>query len=161
MGASAIAHGALGLLVYMAAAAVLQRLRPRSSPSATVLAAAAGAWVLTLAVLVAAHERVNFWAFCVSYGFFALCFLMAFGAIHKSISLRMVACLWHAPGRTLSVAALEQAVLRPSYEERLALVVERGYATRSGERWALAPEGARLVRSVRALQALFGIGRSG
>jgi hypothetical protein len=73
----------------------------------------------------------------------------------------MVACLRHAPGRSLSVAALEQAVLRPSYEERLALVVERGYAIRSGERWALAPDGARLVRTVRALQALFRIERSG
>jgi hypothetical protein len=151
-------QGALGFLLYLAAVPLLLRLRSRSEPATVVLAAAFALWLLTPVGILALGQRVNFWAFSISYWFLVLCFLMAFGAIYKSISLRVVAHLWKRPD---SRDALAREVLEASFHERLAIAVAKGYAERSGERLALTEKGRRIARRVRWLQQVYRIERSG
>jgi hypothetical protein len=156
-----ICQGLVAFLLYLGATPLLLRLRPASEPAAVVLAAAAAFWLLSLAALLAAGQRVNFWAFSITYGFLALCFLMAFGAIYKSISLRVVAHLFGLPAHAAPGHALERQVLEASYQERLEIIAEKRYAHRAGESYTLSPSGSRIAARARRLQSAFRIMRSG
>jgi hypothetical protein len=156
-----IAYGLLAFFLYAGAVPLLLRLRPGGEPATIVLASAFVLWLATLAGLLAMAQRVNFWAYSTSYWFLVLCFLMAFGAIYKSISLRVVARLLTAPGHSESHDAIARDVLDRSYEERLALIADKGYADRREDGFELTQSGRRIAAMARTLQSLFGIARSG
>jgi hypothetical protein len=156
-----IAQGAIAFLAYVVVVAVVLRLRPRAGASAAVVAAAPALWLLALAALCVLRPPVDFWAVSASYAFLVLAFLTVFGALHKSISLRLVAHLLHSPGRAASGAELERAILDTSYEERLALIVGQGYAENLENGFSLTAKGARLARAARRAQIAFGIADSG
>jgi hypothetical protein len=156
-----ITQGLLGFVVYLVAVPLLLRLRPGAEPATVVLAVALALWLVSLVALLAAGQRVNFWAFSISYSFLVLCFLMAFGAVYKSISLRVVAYLYRSPNHSASPQALERDILERSYQERLAILADRRYADRAEDRLTLTRSGERVASWAGCLQTAFRITRSG
>jgi hypothetical protein len=107
-------------------------------------------------------QRVLFWPLSASYWFLTLCFLMAFGAIYKSISLRILLDLLDRPNRSESgEAILKRYVQHESYRDRLRILVTDGLATREHAGFQLTRKGRRIAATARAVQRLFRIERSG
>jgi hypothetical protein len=156
-----IEQGTLAFLLYVLSVALALRLLARHGASTVVVAAAPAAWLLALAALSVLRPPIHFWALSTTYGFLVLVFLTAFGAIHKSISLRLAAHLLGRPRRSASRAELERAVLDASYEERLSLIVRQGYVRRSEDGFSLTTKGERLAGAARRAQLAFGIVSSG
>ena len=156
-----IAQGSLGFLLYLAMVPLLLRACRGVAPSALVLAAAIALWLLTLIGFLAAGRAVNIWTYSVSYGFFVLCFLMVFGAIHKSISLRLLDDLLARPDRSDTYDALVARVIDGSYRERLEIIQDKEFAARYDDRFVLTARGRRIAGSLRVVQRVYGIARSG
>ncbi len=156
-----IVQGVSGFALYLGLVLILLRACARAEPAKIVVNAAFGGWVLTLALSIAIGQSINFWAFSTAYWFLALNFLMAFGAIYKSISFRLVAHLNGKPHRDDTYEALRLHVLEQSYRERLTLIAEKGYAHHTGERFRLTRKGQRLASWLRHAQRIYRIERSG
>ncbi len=91
-----------------------------------------------------------------------LCFLMAFGGIYKSISLRILLDLLNRPNRCDRYETiLNRYVERESYQGRLRILIGDGLATRVPAGFQLTRKGRRIAAAAHALQRLFKIGTSG
>lgn len=157
-----IGQGFAAAIVYFLAVLVVLRALARIDPMFTVLASALAAYVAMLFAFPFAGQAVNFWVFSTSYWFFALCFLMAFGAVYKSVSLQILLQLSQQPDRSERTATLRtQYVFGRSFQDRLALIVDRRLATENPDGLSLTASGNRLARRARAVQRAFGVMRSG
>jgi hypothetical protein len=157
----AFVFGAAGALVWLAAVLVLLRVSKRS-PALIVVASAGVVYVALLAVSPAISNRLAFWAFSATYGFLTLCVLMLFGALYKSVSLRMLGDL----SKTADHALPEQELLARYIEEdsfgrRVAILLEEGHAERTAAGLALSQKGRRIAGAIHRLQQAFAIRASG
>ncbi len=158
----ALVAGALGFGAYVAAVVILLRALSRWTPVLIVTAASIGMYLAMLGAAAGLARRVLFWPLSASYWFLALCFLMAFGAIYKSISLRILLDLLDRPNRSDSYkAVLERYVEQESYHDRLAILLAHGLATREPGGFRLTRKGRRTAAAIHAVQRFFKIERSG
>lgn len=153
--------GLAAFAAYLAAVLVLQRVLPgRATPVATGVAVAlyVGAPLFALGT----GGRFNFWEYSAVYSCLTLAFLMAFGALYKSVSLRMLEFLLGQPQRSAAAqAVLERCVAEASFAHRLQVIESTHLATRAPAGFALTAKGRALARAVRGLHALFAIERIG
>jgi hypothetical protein len=153
--------GAVAFLAYLISVAALLR-RSEGSPAKTAILMALALYPPALLLAGVALGRAPFWAFSASYWFLTLCFLMVFGAVYKSLSLRMLLDLLEAPGRSSAKDELFARYIRDvSYRHRLEVIQESGFATRTGEGFTLTERGRGLARIIATLQRAFAIERSG
>lgn len=157
-----ILWGWAGTILHILLTALAIRLLDRKSPAALAILCGLAAYTLLTAVVILAIDRPAFWAYTISFGFGSICFLMVFGAVYKSISLRVLLDLLQAPGRSLETARLMQEYVRKdSFERRIDVMVENGFARSENGSLVLLPKGRRIASSVQAVQNLFAITRSG
>ncbi len=150
-----------GFLVYLFAVAIFLRLWPKNPPFITI-----GTTVPVFAIVVCGAlllgGKISFWSFSAIYGALVLSFLMVFGAVYKSISLRLLLDLYECPQRSSSYQeVLERLVRQDSYDARIDVMQEAGFARLSDGHLILEEKGLRLARTVQAIQTLFGIEKSG
>ena len=152
-----------GFLAYVAAVAVLLRtMNPNRSPAMMVTASAVAVYILSLVGAALVVPPVMFWPFSATYWFLAVCFLVVFGAVYKSVSLRILGDLLEQRTRAmLYEEILDGYVRRESFKARLEVIVNEGLATRNGELYELTPKGRRLAGFVAGLQRAFNIKKSG
>ena len=159
---TALAIGTAGFATYVLSAALVLRLMPGAAPSRAVVLLAIVVGVGTIGVAAAALPVVAVWPLVASYSFLSLVFLLAFGAIYKSISLRILGDLLQRPGRRDTYdAILVRYIEDESYRTRLTLLVSEGLARRVPAGFTLTARGERLARTVSTVQRLFHIGASG
>jgi hypothetical protein len=159
---TALAIGAAGFVTCVASTAVVLRLAPGAAPSRAAVLLAVVVGGATLGVAAATRPVVAVWPLVASYSFLSLVFLLAFGAIYKSISLRILGDLLRRPGRRDSYdAILGRYIEEESYRTRLALLVSEGLARREAAGFTLTARGERLARAVSTVQRLSHIGASG
>ena len=159
---TALAVGAAGFLAYVASTAVVLRVAPGAAPSRAAVLVAIVVGVATFVVAAAMLPVVAVWPLVACYSFLSLVFLLAFGAIYKSISLRILGDLLGRPGRRDRYEAiLARYIEDESYRTRLALLVSEGLARREAAGFRLTARGERLGRAVSTVQRLFHIGASG
>jgi len=151
--AAGLAHvGSVALILRCATA----------SPAALATVSSLVAYLVLPALVYMLEIRASFWALSVSYWFVAVSFLMVFGAVYKSISLRMVLDLHERPGRSAPEAAIKAGYVEADgFESRLGVIVESGFAKKAAEGYLLLPKGRRVARLAAALQQAFAIERSG
>jgi len=132
------------------------------APALAVMTGSVVVYVTMLLDAAGLGRAVRFWPVSATYWFLALCFLTAFGAIYKSISLRILLDLLNRPDRSERLEAiLDRYVRRESYQARLSILVADGLATQETAGFRLTPKGRRIAALVRALQRFFRIERSG
>lgn len=154
--------GFLAFLAYLALVLVLLRVNHRRDPAWLVLIALPVAFAAAMSLFVALDCRFNFWSFATGYSFFSLCFLMAFGAVYKSLSLRILLDLLDKPDRSDSYDNIyKRYLVEDSFHNRLTVIRDKGLVTTSGDRYLLSARGEALSSRVLALQRLLGISRSG
>ncbi len=158
----ALETGVLGFAAYFAAVLMLLRTLNRQEPALVVTATSVAAYVAMLVGATGLGQKILFWPVSVTYWFLALCFLMVFGAIYKSVSLRIVFDLYKQPNRSDRYEAiLDRYVQRESYQDRLRILVVDGLATREPTGLQLTPKGHGIAAVAHALQRFFQIEHSG
>jgi hypothetical protein len=157
----AFVFGVAGALVWLAVVLVLLRVSKRS-PALIVIASAGVVYVALLAVSPAIFHRLAFWPFSAAYGFLTLCGLMLFGALYKSVSLRMLGDLSKTAGHDLpEQELLARYIEEDSFARRVAILLEQGHAERTAEGLALSSKGRRIAAGIARLQQAFAIRASG
>ena len=154
------AAGAFGTYVLVVMAGL--RVARRIEPALLVVASAIAVWLFSLAVLAIAGSEFNFWVFMAGYWFLATSMLMAFGAIYKSLSLRILMDLHAQPDRVDDYNRIfSRYLVQDSYENRLGVIRDKGFVELRAGRYELTSRGRRLANSVRTVQLWFGISGSG
>ena len=157
----ALLTGALGFVGYFAFVLVALRALRRSSPAVIATASSIVVYIVMLAAVAAGGRPVLFWPVSATYWFLALSFLMVFGAIYKSVSLRILLYLLNQPSRADHYAMiLARYVETESYQDRLHILIEGGLATRGATGFQLSPMGRRIAFTILAVQTLYRIEHS-
>ncbi len=158
----ALGMGAVGFMAYVATVLVLLRAFRRTAPPLVVTGSSVGVYGAMVVAAAGLSRGVMFWPASVTYWFLALCFLLAFGAIYKSISLRILRDLLDRPDRSESYEAIvKRYVQHESYQDRLRILVSDGLATREAAGFQLTHKGRRIAAAAHAIQRFFKIERSG
>ena len=158
----ALSFGVAGFTAYVGTVLVMLRVSHRTTPALVVTASSLVVYVTMIAVAASLGRPVLFWPASATYWFLAACFLMGFGAIYKSISLRILLDLLNRPGRADRYEGiLNRYVQEESYQRRLSVLQEAGLAIRGAAGYEVTPKGRRLAAVVDALQRLFRIESSG
>ncbi len=157
----ALGFGAAGFAAYVGTVLLMLRVSNRTTPALVVTTSALAVYV-TMIVAASLDRTVLFWPMSAMYWFLSACFLMGFGAIHKSISLRILLDLLNQPGRADRYEGiLTRYVQQESYQRRLGILEEAGFAIRGAAGYEVTPKGRRLAATVDALQSIFKIECSG
>jgi len=159
---TSVVLGAAGFVFCVAAVAVILRLRQTASAALVAITVALVAYVTTLGVAVGLNRAVSFWTTSIIFWFATMIFLMVFGALYKSVSLRILVDLFARPAQAeLYSAILQRYIVTESFENRLALILENKWAIPPSAGYALTERGEGLARLIAALQRMFAIQRSG
>jgi hypothetical protein len=151
-----------GFAGYLVLVLLALRIAAATPPAVVVIFAAFAAYMGMAVMVTVVSPPFLFWATSAVYWFLAICFLMVFGAVYKSISLRILAELSMRPGGSDDYQAiLGRYVHRESFQGRVRILIADGMATDSGSGLVLTPKGRRIAGPVAALQRLFRIERSG
>jgi hypothetical protein len=158
---SAFVLAGAGALLWLAAVLVLLRVM-RRSPAVIVVGTAALVYLALLVASLALPMWVAFWSFSAAYGFLTLSLLMVFGALYKSVSLRILGDLSEVAGLTLpEKELLARYIEEESFDRRVAILLEQGYAERAADGLRLSNKGRRIAAAIRLLQRAFTIRASG
>jgi hypothetical protein len=148
-------------LAHVGSVALMLR-RVKASPAGVAIASSIAIYLVLLALIFVLRVPAAFWGLSISYWFVAVSFLMVFGAVYKSVSLRMVLDLYERPGRSAPEAAIKAGYVEAdSFESRLGVIVESGFAEEAEDGYVLLAKGRRVARLAAALQKAFAIERSG
>jgi len=154
--------GLAGFALYLATTAVLLRQSWAHSPARIVTGAALLVYVAVVGSTVLFDRGGNFWMLSTFYWFPAVVFLSVFGAVYKSISLRILMNLLARPEHAeLYSAVLARYVETESFEKRLDAMLDNSFAVLVPEGYQLTNEGRRLMRGLSTLQRIFSIAKSG
>lgn len=160
--AEGIVQGTIAFCGYVGTLLILLRVFHKVEATFVVLLAALLIYLASAAIFVGLSYSVNFWIFSTSYWFLVLSFLMAFGAVYKSLSLRMLLTLLEEPTHEHSAESFRNKyIYGVSFNDRLRLIVDQGLAEQVGGRLSLTKHGEKWARRMVTLQRAFGITRSG
>jgi hypothetical protein len=152
----------IGFAMYIGVILLSLRLFPRIEAALLVVILAMVIFFVGLTMFIFIGQTVNFWIFATGYWFLTTCFLMIFGAIYKSISLRILLELLEKPGRMDSYQdVFTRFVVNDSFQNRLNLIESKNLASIGHGGYVLTPKGTRIAKCARAIQRTFGITRSG
>jgi hypothetical protein len=150
-----------GIILWLAVVLVLLRVSKRS-PALIVIGSAVLVYVALLAASPAMLQRLAFWPFSAAYGFLTLCLVMLFGALYKSVSLRMLGDLSKVAGHALpEQELLARYIEEDSFGRRVAILLEQGHAERTADGLKLSSKGRRVAGAIHAIQEAFAIRASG
>jgi len=160
--ASAMLTALGGFAGYLVLVLLSLRIAAATPPAVVVILASFAAYLGMAVTVAVVSPPFLFWPTSAAYWFLAICFLMVFGAIYKSISLRILAELSMQPGRRDDYQAIfGRYVHRESFQRRVRILVTDGMAMDSGNGLELTPKGRRIAAPVAVLQRWFRIERSG
>lgn len=155
-------QGATAFAAYVIVVLLLLRAVRKNEPTFIVLFSALLVFPLSITVWFLLQMQINFWVFSTAYWFLVLCFLMGFGAVYKSLSLRMLLELLEKPDHTHSAEEFRQEyIFGDSFHHRLQLIVDQGLAERHDGSLSLTVRGKKWAEAIIGVQRAFGITRSG
>ena len=159
---TALLFGGLSFLLYLACVVIMLRIACAAGPSRIVIGAAVIVGIATVVGALVVRPVILFWPLFASYSLLSLTFLLVFGAVYKSISLRILGDLLQRPEWSDDYQGiLARYIEEESYRARLSLLVSEGLAEREDAGFRLTPKGWRLATAVSNLQRFFAIRSSG
>jgi hypothetical protein len=158
-------YGMLGLVVFAAISPPMQLLARRIMPTVSPVVVLAAAFLvahITSALLGAElTPSFRYWAAASVFCFGAMVYVQVFGAVFKSISLRILLDLTSRPGGTVTFEEISEREVLVMFAERCDLLVEGGMIFREGGKFVPTSAGKKLAARVAWLRRLFAIGDSG
>jgi hypothetical protein len=154
--------GILCFVVGIFFIAIGLRTLKKVEPALLVVLSAFFFGVLGLCGLIFWAKVGNIWAYVITYSCLSLIFLMGFGAVYKSLSLRILLDLSKQPNMTDSYVRIYNSYLiNDSFVNRLEVIKAQKFATENDHHFSLTPRGRALSSRVRTIQQIFGIENSG
>jgi hypothetical protein len=157
--------GLCGVVLFVAISPATQLWAQRAMPrvSAVMMLAittliAHAASSLLGAVLV---HPFQYWNAAAVFCFGVMSYIIVFGAVYKSISLRILLDLTGRPDRTIELSEIFDQQIPAIFVERSSILIEGGLVVREGETFATAPAGLKLATRIAWVRRLFAIGDSG
>jgi hypothetical protein len=98
-----------------------------------------------------------YWPVAAVNAFGVVCWLFAFSAVYKSVSLRVLTHLDRAPGNALSLESVTEDYVRPEFEARVALLVKMGCADEVTGGYAATPQGNDTARRIAMIRRACGV----
>ncbi|MCE9561369.1 MAG: hypothetical protein K8U57_04885 [Planctomycetes bacterium] len=154
----------VGLACFAAHVAVtLIWLRIRRGPSPVTRHAASALSTHIIGVIVAANlvEGFAYWPVAAVSGFGAVCFLFAFSAVYKSVSLRILTQLDRTPGNAIPFVVIARDYVQPEFEARVAVLVKMDCAAELDGGYVATETGNTTARRIGVIQRACGIRGSG
>jgi hypothetical protein len=108
-----------------------------------------------------ACEPFSYWHAAAVSGFGAVCWLFAFSAVYKSVSLRILTQLARTPGHSLSFDVIATDYVRPEFQARCDVLVKMGCAAESNAGYLVTEKGKATARRIESVQRACGIESSG
>jgi hypothetical protein len=150
-----------GFAIYLLIVLMLLRVSSMS-PAALVCISALALYPLTLAMPLVLKISIEFFRFSATYWFLTALFLLAFGAIYKSISLRILLDLLEQPERSENYEAiLGRYIFKESFENRLEVMRKAGLAMATDGNYELTEKGRAMAAFISLLQRIFAIKQTG
>jgi hypothetical protein len=137
------------------------RLPGRTPPVVRHAVSALSTHVLGVALAAQVAGPFAYWPAAAVSGFLAVCWLFAFSAVYKSVSLRILTQLDRAPGHAMPLEAIMEEHVRPEFEARVALLVKMGHATATDEGYAATASGNDTARRIEVVRRACGVSGSG
>jgi len=156
--------------LYCAAAAIALRTPAAMAPALVVCATGAGVYLAGLFIYPVispvfypgAGGELDFWRYSSLYWFLALCFIIGFGLVYKSVSIRVLSHLERRPGHSMPRKELAEDFLHSQmFSNRFKVLVATGWMEESGEGLVLTESGRRLAGRIQMIQNAFRIHQSG
>ncbi len=154
--------GGCGFLAYFGIVVMLLRWLRQLAPAVVAVGAAVAVYgsILTLAMLF--DIRLMFWPLSATFWFLAICYLMLFGAMYKSVSLRILCDLLERPGRCERQSAiLARYIENESFANRIAVLLASSWGIERQGGIELTDKGRKIAAVVGWVQRQFRIERSG
>jgi hypothetical protein len=137
------------------------RLPGRTPPVVRHAVSALSTHVLGVALTAQVAGPFAYWPAAAVSGFLAVCWLFAFSAVYKSVSLRILTQLDRTPGHATSLETITEEYVRPEFEARAALLVRMGHAEESDEGYAATAAGNDAARRVETIRRACGVEGNG
>lgn len=152
--------GALCFAIYLIAAVIQLHVIRFITP--VIIVCLTSLIVYSLGFLAIFNIPIHFFHYSSVYWFLCLSFLLIFGAIYKSISLRILLSLDSAPHkREKYEVILEKYIKNQSYSRRVEILLEQRFASMQNGALILTNKGRRLAQCLLAFQKVFMIEVSG
>lgn len=150
-------------MIYLLTIIISLRLFKNISPTIQVCSFPILIYCLGLTVIVILKVKILFFLFSSLYWFLTISLLMVFGAVYKSISLRMMLNLLKKPNKAeLYEIVLKKDIENKSYLERVNILQKKNWIKPSkNQTFVLTERGRFFAKSIGLLQALFSIKESG
>jgi hypothetical protein len=150
-------------VIYLITIMLVLRLIKKISPAVLVCSSALLVYFSGLVLIDVFDYSVNFFTFSSLYWFLTLCLLMIFGAVYKSISLRMMLHLLNQPKKSdYYDAILKNYIKDQSYTNRIGILIEKKMIAPSEKNaFSLTKKGLFFARNLSLIQQFFSIKESG
>lgn len=158
-------YGLIGVALFIVIAPAAQsmaRSSTRSIPPVIILAIAAVISHFTSVTIGAvAVAQFQYWDAASIFGFGAMAYVFAFGAVYKSVSLDILLNLANRPGREAAVSDIVERQIPSLFCARTAILVDGGLAACAGSSFVVTASGQKLAARIAGLRHVFGIGNTG
>ena len=158
-------YGLGGFALFVAVSPVLQlvipRIAPRASPVAILATASLIAHLASSLLGAAFAHPFQYWNATSVFCFGVMSYIYLFGAVYKSISLRLLLELADRPGRSIELSEISDQRIPIMFAERTDILIEGGWVVRSDDTFSATPAGHGLTARITKLRRLFAIGNSG
>ena len=162
---SSFVFGLLGVALFVAISPVLQFLARRAMPTVAPVAILAIAVVITHVVStlfgVALSRPFAYWNATSVFCFGVMSYVFVFGAVYKSISLRLLMDLTRRPDRTIEFSDISDRQVPEIFAERCDILIADKWASSDGDNFTPTPAGRQLATRVARIRSLFAIGDTG
>ena len=153
--------GLVCFALHVAVSLVWLRLPGGLSPVARHAISALGTHVVGVVTAGWLGVAFAYWPAAAVSGFCAVCWLFAFSAVYKSVSLRILAELDRSPDASLPLETITDEYVRPEFESSRRGAGRMGCAEDVEDGYAITSKGNRIARRIALVQRAFGISASG
>lgn len=148
-------------LLHAATTLVWLRLPARMSPVARHAISAIGTHVFGVALAAFAVGPFAYWPAAAVSAFGAVCWLFAFSAVYKSVSLRILTELDHAPHGVIPLDAITEEHVRPEFAARIAVLMKMGCVEETEDGFVITEQGTEMARRIGFVRRICGVAGSG
>ena len=157
--------GLAGVALFIAISPALQRLgrliMPAVAPVAILAFASLTAHAASSLLGVTLVHPFMYWNATAVFCFGVMSYVYVFGAVYKSISLRILMDLTRRPARTIEFSDVSDRQIPAIFNERTAILIEGGLVDADGDTFVPTPAGQRLAARIARVRRRFAIGDTG
>jgi hypothetical protein len=159
------ACGLAGILLFAMLAPVMQtvarRMNAPIAPVAILAIAAVVSHVASVLLGVMTVRQFQYWNAASIFGFGAMLYVFAFGAVYKSVSLEILLDLARRPGRTATLLEIVDRKAPEIFLGRTDILIGDGLVERAGSCFVVTGTGRATAGRIAQMRRAFAIGETG